>query len=151
MAKATLTEATNQTGGSFVTLDGVLLALEVEADISAHAGMLYMDSHNIKVDFVKEDFNDISEGTLENIALKLEVDADKVKETLFGKKSAAAKVKETLTGSKKQNKKSAAKAAEVAAASSIFNAPPEALVLVTVKVAEVELAATDVRICARPE
>tara|TARA_R110002020_G_C16303435_1_gene773291 strand:- start:3201 stop:3563 length:363 start_codon:yes stop_codon:yes gene_type:complete len=109
VAKATLTEATNQTGGSFVTLDGVLLALEVEADISAHAGMLYMDSHNIKVDFVKEDFNDISEGTLENIALKLEVDADKVKETLFGKKSAAAKVKETLTGSKKQNKKSAAK------------------------------------------
>jgi len=75
--------------------------------------MLYMDSHNIKVDFVKEDFNDISEGTLENIALKLKVDADKVKETLFGKKSAAAKVKQTLTGSKKQNKKTTAKSAPV--------------------------------------
>ena len=53
----------------------------------------------------------VTAGDYINYQDKLEVDADKVKETLFGKKSAAAKVKETLTGSKKQNKKSAAKSA----------------------------------------
>tara|TARA_Y100001963_G_scaffold141192_1_gene209119 strand:- start:445 stop:804 length:360 start_codon:yes stop_codon:yes gene_type:complete len=105
VAKATLIEATNQAGGGFVTLDGVLLTLDVEEDISVHSGMLYMNSHNIKVEFVKSDFEDISDGTLENIALKLEVESSEVKNTLFGKKTAASKVKETLTGSKKKNKK----------------------------------------------
>ena len=75
VAKATLIEATNQAGGGFVTLDGVLLTLDVEEDISVHSGMLYMNSHNIKVEFVKSDFEDISDGTLENIALKLEVES----------------------------------------------------------------------------
>jgi len=105
VAKATLIEATNQTGGGFVTLNGVLLTLDVEEDISVHSGMLYMNSHNIKVEFVESDFEDISDGTLENIALKLEVESSEVKNTLFGKKTAASKVKETLTGSKKKNKK----------------------------------------------
>ena len=105
MAKATLIEATNQAGGGFVTLDGVLLTLDVEEDISVYSGMLYMNSNNIKVEFVKSDFEDISDGTLENIALKLEVESSEVKNTLFGKKTAASKVKETLTGSKKKNKK----------------------------------------------
>jgi len=105
VAKATLIEATNQAGGGFVTLNGVLLTLDVEEDISVHSGMLYMNSHNIKVEFVESDFEDISDGTLENIALKLEVESSEVKNTLFGKKTAASKVKETLTGSKKKNKK----------------------------------------------
>jgi len=105
VAKATLIEATNQAGGGFVTLNGVLLTLDVEEDISVHSGMLYMNSHNIKVEFVESDFKDISDGTLENIALKLEVESSEVKNTLFGKKTAASKVKETLTGSKKKNKK----------------------------------------------
>ncbi len=44
----------------------------------------------------------------------------------------------------------AAKPELVEAESSIFNAPPAAFVFVTVKVAEAELAVTEVRSCARP-
>tara|TARA_R100001015_G_C4634238_1_gene200393 strand:- start:5767 stop:6168 length:402 start_codon:yes stop_codon:yes gene_type:complete len=115
VAKATLIEATQQSGGGFVTLDGTQLVLDVKTDISIKSAMMYMDSHNITVEFDKSDFKDIDAGLLENIALKLKTDASKVEETLFPapvkKKSMASKAKSSLTGSRKP-KKSAPKKEE---------------------------------------
>tara|TARA_B100000700_G_C14867936_1_gene771945 strand:+ start:675 stop:1079 length:405 start_codon:yes stop_codon:yes gene_type:complete len=106
VAKATLTEATQQSGGGFITLCGVLLEVDVKTDISVKSGMLYMDSHNITVEFLKSDFKDVSESVLENIGIKLNVSADKVVDHLFPpkKKTVASKAKATLTGSGKAKK-----------------------------------------------
>ena len=97
LAKATLLTPTTQVGGNFTTLQGVLLVVGVETEISAHNGMMYMDSDNIKVEFSESDFKGMSEGVLENIAKKLKVDAKDVKTRVLPKKSVASKVKTTLT------------------------------------------------------
>ena len=97
LAKATLLTPTTQVSGNFTTLQGVLLVVGVETEISAHNGMMYMDSDNIKVEFTESDFKSMSEGVLENIAKKLKVDAKEVKTRVLPKKSVASKVKTTLT------------------------------------------------------
>ena len=91
MAKATLLEPTLQAGGTFTTIEGVILEVGVPTEISTHNAMLYMDSHNIKVDFEDGDFKDMDESVLENMSKKLSVDkttkaTEAVKSTLKGVK-----------------------------------------------------------------
>ena len=97
LAKATLLTPTTQVGGNFTTLQGVLLVVGVETEISTKNGMMYMDSDNIKVEFDESDFKDMDDGLLENIAKKLKVEAKDVKAKVLPKKSVASKVKSTLT------------------------------------------------------
>ena len=67
LAKATLLKPTTQVGGNFTTLQGVLLVVGVETKISAHNGMMYMDSDNIKVEFSESDFKGMSEWLDDNV------------------------------------------------------------------------------------
>jgi len=109
MAKATLLEPTLQAGGTFTTIEGVLLEVGVPTEISTHNAMLYMDSHNIKVDFEDGDFKDMDESVLENMSKKLSVDTTTVKDRVLSKgikpkktltKKATEAVKSTLKGVK---------------------------------------------------
>tara|TARA_R110000824_G_scaffold88739_3_gene218061 strand:+ start:920 stop:1312 length:393 start_codon:yes stop_codon:yes gene_type:complete len=96
LAKATLLEPTLQAGGSFITLQGVLLEVGVETEISTHNGMMYMDAKDIKIEFNDSDFKDIHEAVLENMALKLHCDINEVKTTILPKKTITTKVKDTV-------------------------------------------------------
>ena len=104
LAKATLLEPTLKAGGAFTTLEGVVLEVGVETEISAHNAMLYMDSHNIEVKFEDSDFAYISEGILENIANKLGVETAEVKDTVLPKKTLAKKATEAVKGTLKGGK-----------------------------------------------
>ena len=96
MAKATLLEPTLQAGGSFTTLEGVLLEVGVETEISTHNGMIYMKSKNIKIEFEDNDFKNMPEAVLENMSKKLKIDVKDVKTAVLPKKTVTAKVTKTL-------------------------------------------------------
>ena len=96
MAKATLLEPTLQAGGSFTTLEGVLLEVGVETEISTHNAMIYMKSKNIKIEFEDNDFKNMPEAVLENMSKKLKIDVKDVETAVLPKKTVTAKVTKTL-------------------------------------------------------
>lgn len=96
MAKATLLEPTLQAGGSFTTLEGILLEVGVETEISTHNAMIYMKSKNIKIEFEDNDFKNMPEAVLENMSKKLKIDVKDVKTAVLPKKTVTAKVTKTL-------------------------------------------------------
>lgn len=96
MAKATLLEPTLQAGGSFTTLEGILLEIGVETEISTHNAMIYMKSKNIKIEFEDNDFKNMPEAVLENMSKKLKIDVKDVKTAVLPKKTVTAKVTKTL-------------------------------------------------------
>ena len=103
MAKATLLEPTTQVGGTFTTIEGVLLELGIPTEISNHNAMLYMDSRNIKVEFDNSDFKDMDSSVLDNMAKKLKVDISAVKGMVTPEdktitKKATSAIKNTLKG-----------------------------------------------------
>ena len=104
MAKATLLEPTIQVGGNFTTLSGVVLVLGVPTEISTHNAMLYMDSHNIKVDFEAEDFKDIQESVLENMSRKLDTTPAGVKGMVIPKTTITKKATEAVKSTLKRPK-----------------------------------------------
>jgi len=96
LAKATLLEPTLQAGGSFTTLEGILLEVGVETEISTHNAMIYMKSKNIKIEFEDNDFKNMPEAVLENMSKKLKIDVKDVKTAVLPKKTVTAKVTKTL-------------------------------------------------------
>ena len=54
--------------------------------------MLYMDSNTIKVEFSENDFRDIADGVLQNIAIKLDCDVKDVKKKVLPNKTVSQKV-----------------------------------------------------------
>ena len=105
MATLTLLEPTNQAGGEFTALNGQTFLLDSPQEIPVKLAMLYMDAHNLKVDFTEVDFTDIADGILENMAIKLSCEISEVTSKLLPKKSTTSKitskVKQTLTKSAK--------------------------------------------------
>ena len=80
MAMLTLLKTTDALAGKFYAINGQVFEVDTPQECPVKLAMLYMDSDTIKVEFSENDFGDIDDGVLQNIAMKLNCDVKDVKE-----------------------------------------------------------------------
>ena len=108
MAKLTLLPKEHQeetTAVSSFTFQSMTFIAGETQEVNAQVAIMYMNDPNVQIEFIEEDFKDLEDELLEEMAGKLECDTTEVKIKVLPKKSVVTKVKSTLAGVKPKKTK----------------------------------------------